>query len=327
MTRREFVEAFQKRLLEQFPNGYQQWWPKVIFHFSDVNNIISILNSGKLYSRQKAIEKGLMKNDNADDDVMRKTEGQYKKYVRCYFGAKTPTQYNNEGIKPRNRIKDNAHCPVPVFLLFDFVKLLSRDDTCFSGGNVAAQNADVYTNISSLNDLEFHHIYSRGPLPEEGRGHINYCRQAEVLIPDELDVYDYLKLVCVRTKAEKDTLLYSLGQEAKDKLKDKIVIFTNEGLFEKNELFIRDVQLVDNKVVMHFSRKSYDKFDIELIGKDLQTGQEFNTYVQNIEFDNNTIPWLLGEYTVGKEGFYFCFKINKHLVYQNILLGMDEEIF
>ncbi len=219
MTREALVKAFQAKLFARFPNGFQHWYPNFIFHYSHIENIVSILNSGKLYSRKKTIEEGVMSNDNANDEVIDHTVEKHKEYIRFYFGAKTPTQYRNEGILPKHKIQNNAHCPVPVFLLFDFVKLLSKDDTEFSGGNIAAEGAEIYDDIEQLKQLEFEYIYDRNPLPQENyRGHIIYCRHAEVLVKDELDIYDYLKFVCVRSEAEKETLLYLIDSEAKRKI-------------------------------------------------------------------------------------------------------------
>ena len=108
MKREEFVAKFQKKLLAKFNSGFQSWWPNFIFHYSDVTNITSILNSGILYSREQASQKGLMTNDNASDAVIGGTNESLKKYVRFYFGAKTPTQFQNEGIKPKINISNNA---------------------------------------------------------------------------------------------------------------------------------------------------------------------------------------------------------------------------
>jgi len=132
MERKRFVEEFQSQLATNFNVGYQNWWHKFLFHFTDIRNIISILNTGKLYSRNRALKLKLMKNDNADDDVIGNTGLRAKDYVRFYFGTKTPTPYHNEGFKPKYSVTHNAHCPVPVFLFFDFVKVLSREDSQFS---------------------------------------------------------------------------------------------------------------------------------------------------------------------------------------------------
>ena len=105
------------------------WWPKYAYHYTDVTNAVSILSSGKLYSRVKAGAKGVMENDNASRQVIDMTETRATSYVRFYFRPLTPTQYHNEGYKHRQIRYDgdiNANVPVPVFLLFDLEKL--KDD-------------------------------------------------------------------------------------------------------------------------------------------------------------------------------------------------------
>jgi len=327
MSRKEFVQEFQKRLALQFPTGFQHKWTRFIFNFSDIHNISSILNSGKLYSRAKAIELGLMKHDNANTNVINNTIEQYKNYVRFYFGAKTPTLYMNEGIKPKKSIKDNAHCPVPVFLLFDFVKLLSIENASFSNGNLAAKDVEVYTNVKDLNRLEFHNIYHREPLPNDNRRkHIQYCRHAEVLIPNEVNVYDYLEYVYVRSQAEKETLLYGLDQEAKRRLKNKIMVFTKDGLFFAKELFINNVYRKHNQVVIDLSLVPFENFEIVLYGKDLETNKIFNTVISS-SITNSVFSWHIRDFKMGRDGFEMKIEIDGHLVYQNILDEQTDEIF
>ena len=75
------------------------WWPKFAYHYTDVTNAVSILSSGKLYSRVKAGAKGVMENDNASRQVIDMTETRATSYVRFYFRPLTPTQYHNEGVR------------------------------------------------------------------------------------------------------------------------------------------------------------------------------------------------------------------------------------
>jgi len=327
MRRVEFVQKFQQKLVSQFPMGFQNRWTKFIFHFSDVHNIISILNSGKLYSRSKAIDLGLMQNDNANTNVIDNTVEVYKDYVRLYFGAKTPTQYMNEGIKSKNKIVNNAHCPVPVFLLFDFVKLLSSENVRFSGGNLASSGVDVYSNIEDLEHLEFNYIYHREPLPSERlRKHIQYCRHAEVLVPNEVNIDKFLKYVYVRSQAEKETLLYGLNEHTIEHLKNKIIVFSKDGLFWAKGLFVNSVTLKSNNIEIELSLPPLDNFEIVLYGKDLETEKSFETLIEGT-IPQHTFSWYLGSYTVGVKGFYFKIEIDGNVIYQNILRQNTIDIF
>jgi len=324
MNRYEFVKAFQQNLFIQFSNGFQSWWPSFIFHYSDVTNIVSILNTGKLYSRHKAVELGLMQNDNANDTVISNTTDIYKDYVRCYFGAKTPTQYHNEGIKPAGRIKSNAHCPVPIFLLFDFVDILSKDDVTFSGGNIAASDADIYTEIEQLNKLEFNYIYNREALQSDNfNRHIIYCRHAEILIPDELNIDEYLKFICVRSEAEKETLLYGLNTAVQEKLSGKIKVFTKDGIFFNDRLFVNSVTLVDNEVNINFSNANKYEFDMRIVAKDYASGREYDK--QKTWKFSSSVNWKVSD-EIGSDGFYIRIELNENIAYENILFNKKEGI-
>jgi hypothetical protein len=53
--------------------------------------------------------------DNASRNVMANTDPYVRDFVRLYFRPQTPTQYRNEGIRPKNMRELESHCPVPVF--------------------------------------------------------------------------------------------------------------------------------------------------------------------------------------------------------------------
>jgi len=170
MNREDFVKAFQSKLAIRFSDGYQSWWHKFIFHFSDISNSVSILNSGKLYSRNKAVALGVMKNDNASDEVIGNTDLNAKDFVRFYFGTGTPTQFHNA-----------------------------------------------------------------------------------------LDIYDGLLYLCVRSQAEKETLVHFLSPERREYLSDKILIRSN-GLFEPYRFYVERVSLVNQQIKIVFSMPTRDKY-------------------------------------------------------------------
>ncbi len=316
MSKQAFVEKFQIQLAARFNAGYQSWWHKFLFHYTDISNIISILNSGKLYSRNKALELGLMQNDNADDDVIGNTGLSAKDYVRFYFGALTPTQYHNEGFKSRNKIQHNAHCPVPVFLLFDFVKLLAREDSKFSSGNIASSGVDIYNEIEDLNQLEFENIYHRGStFHESNPRHITYCRHAEVLIPNELNIYDYIKYVFVRSEAEKQTLLYHLDSNTKQKLEQKIRIHTN-GLFYADRFYIENIRLDDDMFHISFSKATSDRFDFVFNITNNDTGLNYKEEIPQVSLESKTVTFKIKSEYVSKN-MSLEIKIDGSLAYEH----------
>lgn len=319
MTRREFVKQFQEELLAKFPSGFQSWWPNFIFHYSDVNNIASILNTGILYSRAEAISKGLMTNDNANDAVISGTDEELKKYVRFYFGAKTPTQYRNEGIKPIPSITNNAHCPVPVFLLFDFVKLLSLPNIRFSNGNIAAAKSEIYDDIIDLEKLEFNYIYNRESLPSDPYSrHIVYCRHAEVLVRDELIIEEFLKYICVRSEAERETLLSLMDENARQLYGDRIKVFTKDGIFYKDRLYVNKVSLNGQLLSVELANAKKSLFDLETTYTVIDSGvTRTSTHLKMV------IPTKLSgslSEPIGSNGIVFSLFLDKNLVYKGQLL-------
>jgi hypothetical protein len=125
----------------------QEWWPRFVYHYTDVQNAVNILKTGMLYSRADAARLGLMISENASRSVIEQTRTAHLQFARFYFRPRTPTQFRNEGIRPPNRRwqpdsnHPPAHCPVPVFFCFDALSVLAQDDTEFSNGNMGSNAA------------------------------------------------------------------------------------------------------------------------------------------------------------------------------------------
>lgn len=323
MKKEIFLKAFQQNLQEKFRGSQQEWWSKYIYHFSHIANVVEILNSGTLYSRNKAIELGLMANDNAHDDVIKHTQNYYKDYVRFYFRPKTPTQYINEGILPLSQVQNNAHCPVPVFLLFDFVKILSLDNVLFSNGNIANRGAEIYSNLVELKKLEFDNIFHSSALPQETyREHIKYCRHAEVLIKNELDVYNCLKLVVVRSQADKESLLYWLNDEAKKKLQGKIKI-DSLSLFNHRWLSLESVESQANKIIFKFENVHQNTYNFQVSAKRLTDGKIFSGVCTN--FRGTSLNWDFDDNAV-VDGLYIRLKVDNTIIYENKIHYIEDDI-
>ena len=138
------------------------WWPRFAFHYTDVTNAVSILDSGYLYSRADASHLKVMRNDNASRQVIDMTNSGVVSKVRFYFRPLTPTQYYNEGYKhPALRYDrdENANVPVPIFLLFDLEKLLSLPGVQFSETSQAGHGSNVYSGVDAFSRLNFDYIY------------------------------------------------------------------------------------------------------------------------------------------------------------------------
>ena len=194
-------------LREQWRNDREKsWWPNYGFHFTDIRNAVSILKSDRLLSRVTA--KALIDTfaDGASAQILDRTDEKWKEYVRFYFRPQTPTLYRNEGfISNPDNTPLKAHCPVPVYFLFDLEALLCRSDTCFSNGNLASDHARVYSTALELQNFlpDFQSVYHTGPFDSvmpEGWD-IKFSRQAEIVVHDQIDLTDLKKVIC-RSQAE-----------------------------------------------------------------------------------------------------------------------------
>lgn len=233
-----YAEIIQNNCKKSNPS----WWPRYAYHYTDVTNAVSILSSGKLYSRVKAGAKGVMENDNASRQVIDMTETRATSYVRFYFRPLTPTQYHNEGYKHR-QIRyagdSNANVPVPIFLLFDLEKLLLMDGTQFSALSQAGHGNPIYSGIDAFAALPFDSIYSSGYCTAEVRAY----RHAEILYPDEFPIESCLKGIFVRNDCERSTLLNLLkdsNRTAFYRYKDIIRVARSET-FERNGFFVETI--------------------------------------------------------------------------------------
>jgi hypothetical protein len=229
--------------------GNLGWWPRYVYHFTDVNNAASIIQNGHLYSRTKAQQQGLMLVDNASPAVIQQTRKDYWEYVRLYFRPRTPTQYDNEGIRPVNQRKLSAHCPVPVFFCFDALTVLTLDSTEFSDGNMGSSRASHDSTRDFFLSIPFHLVFHNRWFSPEERDEIIFRRNAEVLVPNNLPLAPTLKLIACRSAAERQTLLHLLSADQRRRWAPRIRL-GEQGLFERKWTYVEEVITVNNDSVI-----------------------------------------------------------------------------
>lgn len=236
-----------------------KWWTKFAFHYTDISNALSILQSETLYSRLCAKEEHLMKNDNASYQVIDMTASNAQSYVRFYFRPLTPTQYYNEGYKhPQLRYCNdpNANVPIPVFFAFNLEKLLNDPKVNFSETSQAGHGSMMKSGEEEFEKLSFDKIYSDGYVDDEM---LKY-RHAELLYPNSYSICNSLEAILCRNEFEQSMLL-SLLRNANEKLFYKyksLIKVCREKMFEKNGLFIQDIRLDGNKISFSFA-DTYEK--------------------------------------------------------------------
>lgn len=249
---------FLDDLKEEWWIGYRKWWVDYLFHITDLNNVVSILDSGYVYSRDEVGSKEITFKDAASSNIVRQTRKGMTNYVRLYFRPLTPTAYHMEGFKPIHKQLHGAHCPVPVYLLFDMKAIVTDMQTQFSDGNLASLYSNVYSTVDEFTELDFQLIYN-DRYDWTGKKYIN-ARQAEVIYPNRLPL-THLKSIRCRSQAEYETLRTMLRQDDLEKWDDLITTEGSDQLFKKDWLFVVDASLNREIISLHLNLPTTAEFE------------------------------------------------------------------
>ena len=173
--------------------------------------------------------------------------------VRLYFRPCSPTQYVVEGIRPTSQLGyGGAHCPVPVVLLFDAREILTRHDTRFTDGNLAAANAQVYADSEAFSQLPFEQIYHSSPFSKlEGRT-IKFHRNAEVIVPRQLDLSG-LRRIAARSVAEYETLRTLLSHRTWRSWAGRFETGVRSGLHLGRWTYLEQVVMTTDRTTLWFN--------------------------------------------------------------------------
>jgi len=306
LTEKEWLSESQKK------------WPYFLFHFSELHNVIEILKGGNLLSREMRKHSGVTAIDIASPEVIAHTSQEWKNYVRLYFRPRTPTQYRNEGIRAQNEIELVAHCPIPVLLLFDAVKILELESTCVSNGNLAAKEVDVRDTVDFYLSLPFEAIYhdkSLYGLTDSEKNKIKFHRHAEVLIPKSLGL-EHLKYIVCRSNAEFESLCNLLPGDIRQKWINKIRIDKKSSFFFRKWQFVQEASLSSEKIILKFNKPSISMFNARLEIIENKTGTHFNWEQKNF-VSSEPLIFTLSKMTAPKH-YAVSFYLDEHLAYYGI---------
>ena len=223
----------------------RSWWTHWLFRSDHVENSADILNSGILLSRAAAESSQLIAHDSGSPGIVNLLPLHHRRYVRLYFRPRTPTQYRNEGIRPKTEITYDAHMPVPVYMLFS-VSLLTEQGVNFTGGRLT-DTAYIGSTVDFLRSINFGDVYHDASVGRLGasseRPRILNARHAEVLVQNELAL-DHVKHIVCRSAPERDTLLNLLEPQVRQRWIKRICV--DEGrrfLFNKLGTFVQSTDL------------------------------------------------------------------------------------
>jgi len=289
--------------------GARRWWTGYLFHFADVRNVVSILEAGALLSRAEMGLRQAQFTDAASPNVLDVTEDRWKQYARFYFRPRTPMLYRNEGFRPRERRWQGAHCPVPVYLLFDLEAVLCREDARFSDGNLANTASElvevnIYDRGADFERLPFELIYHDARVPAEERNRIISHRHAEVIVPKAVGL-EHLRCIWCRTQAEHETLRFLLPEALWQQWGSRVTARTDWNLFNREWVHVERAALTPTRVIFRFNppRKPEDAGWFDLRGEitDTATGSPHRWEAKDVQIKGRLeveLPYLSRDYTV-----------------------------
>lgn len=242
---------------EWFSPAVEVKWLGYLFHITSLENAASVINTGVLYSRNAATAAGMMYSDNADTSIIGSTDDEVKDYVRLYFRPRVPTFYHNEGFKSKQELATSqydAHCPVPVALVFHAPLILATPGVKFSEGSLASHSAQRFAGLDEFHKLPFDKIYHHGIIADPNtKAEIIFHRQAEVIVPERLPLTQGLVGVYCRSDAEMTTLRHLLAPNVPAKYEQRLKTNADGSLFEGKRLFVESVTVIDDQAVIIFN--------------------------------------------------------------------------
>lgn len=322
--------SFLQHLAEQnwLRGTERRWWPRFAFHYTDIRNAVSILQDGRLYSRIQAEQQGKMAVSSGSSEVLAGTDVNVLDCVRFYFRPKTPTQFWAEGVHSQSSLGQSrfpdAHCPVPVFFLFDLATVLGLSNSLFSDRGLAARNYRLGFTLADLKALPWQQIYHNSWIDwsdPDSAHEVVACRNAEIIVPHQLDL-SALKFIYCRSEAEKDTLLHLLPIVLRRQYRDKILASTRNELFFRQRTFIERAALLGNQIDLRFSpdTKAPGPFhlNVEINAEDTRLTKEQS------DFDLATFDYVLRLRLPRQFSAYeIRVTLDNHLVYANGFIDVD----
>lgn len=217
--------------------------------------------------------------------------------VRFYYRGKTPTLYENEGIKLIEHC-DEMHIPIPVYMLFD-EKLLYLDNTEFSNGN--ATNSERGNTAFFFKKMDWEAIFHSTYFEQDERDYIVNRRQAELLSHDSVSL-TYLKQIIFRCEADRKRAIILYGNDEKFVVDANLFSDKNKKDPKKESEynnFIKDYRIrfhkrnkgLDLDLDLDFNKSGWEK-DYELEYEVLSCGDEeldVEAEVVELESNNNSV--------------------------------------
>lgn len=282
------IVAFMRQLPAALAlSGGREVWPQFLFHSTDLDNAISILNDEVLLCRTLAKSQHRMSVDSAHQEIIQQTETRARNCVRLYFRPRTPTNYRNEGFRSDHDPDVEPH-GITVMFVLDAGAVMTMAETEFTNGNAARTSVVHGGNVEFLRSIPFAHVYHEGRIPDDLKDKVVFHRNAEVLVPEKLALKDSLRFVMVRSDAELQTLLFRLRDLGPTQFHSYSTLCrvnrktALSNLFFRKWTFVDQVAVADGVASFRFSpdTQSPGPFDVEIVVLDALTRRPLSSVRQ-----------------------------------------------
>ena len=305
-----------------------------LLHFTDFSNLKYIFKEGYLYSRTYCENNRINFIDGAAKSVLSKATDYVHDCVRFYYRGKTPTLYNNEGIKLK-KYCNKVHIPTPVFLLFD-EELIYLDYTEFSDGN--ATKSEIGNTAEFFTNMDWHSIFYTGRFSWSDKKYIINKRQAELLSKKPVSL-SYLKEIIFRCDADMKRAINIFGNDKRYRV-DSTLFSDKDNSNAKYEWeennFIKDYKLYFennnegniNKIILELEfKKPWTKYEYKVEIFDFNN-IEIKDFQRKVYY-KNILGLKSNESISGNEIIVITLKgniekWNKIIVYVNNCISIEE---
>ncbi|WP_020597291.1 DarT ssDNA thymidine ADP-ribosyltransferase family protein [Spirosoma panaciterrae] len=220
---------FLSRIEKQSSN-----WKGFLYHYAHLENAASILNDGKIKSREKAS----FKDTAAQQIVYRRLDPH--NFARFYFRPQTPYQYFTERLgRPFGDItrREYPKCPVPIFFRLKLSEVMFdatvENHYFITNNNSHADSAIRQTIHQAVHYFEYEGVYRRFNSSDTDRDRYKKQVQQEFVVKDEIaiDQYGSLQIICANS-ADAKSLLNKLNSP--ERWIDKILVSDEDCYMNRN---------------------------------------------------------------------------------------------
>ncbi len=305
-------------------------WNNCVFHFTNIDNAVKIINDKKIKSRKSASQ-----ISNSSGILTYHTRKDPEKFARFYFRTETPTQYYNEGLfksihDDRYRNLGYPKCPIMIYFKASLQEILFKNrklnNIYLSDGNMQRNETKYGQLTDMIKFFNYDGLFNNNNPEENSKG---YSSQQELMFLNEVSLLDLSSLEIIFEK-EDDMLLFKRmtggnNNDFKIKVDNSIYDSKNDKVFIG---FTEDeVQISSNYNQQGYFKIIFDNFipnvasgeiiKIDKVNNTIYfnrkllfpiTFQDFKLYFV-VEIENYKQEWILG---TQKE---FKYK-NEHKIYQ-----------